>query len=484
MNPLKQLLGQSAIYGLSSVVGRLLNYLLVPLYTRVFSPFEYGEVSVLYAYAALLLVVLTYGMETAYFRFSQTHTPKKAFSTALFSLVISTSAFFFLLAVALAPISQALSFGHQPAYIQYMGLIVGLDALTAMAFAKLRQEQKAWHFASIRLVNILINIGLNLFFIVYCPHVLSQGSSNALVSAVYNPQLGIAYIFIANLVASAITFVIVLPQLLDVDWRFDRSLWMKMMPYALPLMLAGLAGMVNETLDRVLLNSLLPSDVAASEIGLYSAFYKLSIIMTLFVQTFRFAAEPFFFAQATQRDAKAIYAKVMKYFFIVTAFIFLAVTMYYDIVKQFIGSEFHDPRGALIVPILLFANLLLGVYYNLSVWYKLTEKTIYGAWISVFGAGITIVMNVLLIPSLGFVGSAWATLCCYFLMVVCSYFLGRKHYPIAYPLARMATYFVLMMCLYFISTAWPMGMGINSLYLLFFVGIAWALERPKKNVTS
>ena len=484
MNPLKQLLGQSAIYGLSSVVGRLLNYLLVPLYTRVFSPFEYGEVSVLYAYAALLLVVLTYGMETAYFRFSQTHAPQKAFSTALFSLLISTSGFLCLLGFALDPIARALSFGHHPEYIQYVGLIVGLDALTSMAFAKLRQEQKAWRFASIRLVNILINIGLNLFFIVYCPYVLSQGTPNALISAVYNPELGIAYIFIANLVASAITFVILLPQLLDVDWRFDRSLWLKMMPYALPLMFAGLAGMVNETLDRVLLNSLLPADVASSEIGLYSAFYKLSIIMTLFIQTFRFAAEPFFFAQEKNKDAKAIYAKVMKYFFIVTAFIFLSVCMYFDLVKQFIGSDFHDDRGGLIVPILLLANLFLGVYYNLSVWYKLTEKTIYGAWMSFFGAGITIGLNLWLIPILGFVGSAWATLGCYVLMVVLSYFLGRKHYPIPYPLARIATYFVLMMGLYVFSTLWPLGMAANTLYLVTFISLVWILERPKKTVTS
>ncbi|MEE3037795.1 MAG: oligosaccharide flippase family protein [Bacteroidota bacterium] len=484
MNPLKQLLGQSAIYGLSSVVGRLLNYLLVPLYTRVFSTFEYGEVSVLYAYAALLLVVLTYGMETAFFRFSQTHTPPKAFSTALFSLLISTSAFFCLLGFALDPIAQALSFGHHPEYIQYVGLIVGLDALTCMAFAKLRQEQKAWRFASIRLVNILINIGLNLFFILYCPYVLSQGTPNALISAVYNPELGIAYIFIANLVASAITFVILLPQLLDVDWRFDRSLWLKMMPYALPLMFAGLAGMVNETLDRVLLNSLLPSDVASSEVGLYSAFYKLSIIMTLFIQTFRFAAEPFFFAQEKNNAAKAIYAKVMKYFFIVTAFIFLSVCMYFDLVKQFIGSDFHDERGGLIVPILLLANLFLGVYYNLSIWYKLSEKTIYGAWMSLFGAGITIGLNLWLIPILGFVGSAWATLSCYALMVVLSYFLGRKHYPIPYPLARITTYFVLMMGLYALSTFWPLGMAANTFYLVTFISLVWILERPKKTVTS
>lgn len=485
MNPLKQLLGQSAIYGLSSVVGRLLNYLLVPLYTRVFSPFEYGQVSLLYAYAALLLIVLTYGMETAYFRFSQTTKhAQKVYSTALLSLLFTTGVFFILISTAVQPIAESMSFGSHPEYIQYIALIVGLDALASISFAKLRQEHRAWRFAVIRLINIALNIALNLFFIVYCPFHMAQEETHPFISAVYSADLGIAYIFIANLLASAITLLLLLPQMLACPWRIDRALWLKMMPYALPLMLAGLAGMINETLDRVLLNALLPTDLASSEIGLYSAFYKLSIIMTLFIQTFRFAAEPFFFAQEKRKDAKLIYAKVMKYFLIVTAFIFLTVMMYYDIVKQFIGPNFHDERGATIVPILLLANLFLGIYYNLSVWYKLTEKTIYGAWMALFGAAITIGMNLLLIPSLGFVGSAWATLCCYALMVLLSYFLGRKQYPVPYPLLRMGGYFVMTMCLYFISVHWPKGMAFNTCYLLVFVLVVWALERPKKSVTS
>jgi O-antigen/teichoic acid export membrane protein len=223
------------------------------------------------------------------------------------------------------------------------------------------------------------------------------------------------------------------PEMSKSLWRFDKALWRKMMVYALPLMVAGLAGITNETIDRILLQYLLPADISASEICLYSAFYKLSIIMTLFVQTFRFAAEPFFFSQERERNAKQVYAQVMKYFSIVTAFIFLSVMIYYDLVKQFIGTSFHDERGATIVPILLLANLFLGLYYNLSVWYKLTEKTSYGAYMSLFGAAITIVLNLVLIPYFGFVGSAWATLCCYFLMALCSYFLGQKYYPIPYP---------------------------------------------------
>jgi len=245
-------------------------------------------------------------------------------------------------------------------------------------------------------------------------------------------------------------------------------------------MLAGLAGITNETIDRVLLKHLLPSEISASEIGIYSAFYKLSIIMTLFVQTFRFAAEPFFFAQEKEANAKAVYALVMKYFMIVTAFIFLLVTIYYDLFKQFLGSEFHDERGLVIVPILLLANLFLGLYYNLSVWYKLTEKTLFGAYMSLFGAVITIILNLILIPKMGFVGSAWATLWCYVLMVFSSYLLGRKYYPIPYSLGRIGFYFMLMLGLYFSSIHWSLGMLNNTLYLIIFIAVAFVLERPRK----
>jgi len=486
VNPLKNLLGQTAIYGLSSIVGRLLNYLLVPLYTRYFTTSEYGDVTLLYAYVAFLLIVLTYGMETAFFRFSQQHPNKPTvYSTSLISLIVSSSLFVGIMLFNAQAIADALSFSSHPEYVQYFALILGLDALSAISFAKLREQNRALRFAAIRLINIFINIGLNLFFIVYCPLVIANNLEGIeLVQSIYSEDVGIGYIFISNLVASGLTVLLFVPEMVKSTWRFDTVLWLKMMIYALPLMLAGLAGITNETIDRILLNYLLPAEISASEIGLYSAFYKLSIIMTLFVQTFRFAAEPFFFAQEKEKNAKAVYASVMKYFTIVTAFIFLSVTIYYDLVKQFVGSDFHDDRGAIIVPILLLANLFLGLYYNLSVWYKLTEKTLFGAYMSLFGAGITIVLNLLLIPKLGFVGSAWATLFCYFLMVLCSYFLGRKHYPIAYPLGRIALYFALMLGLYFSSINWSFGMVNNTLYLIIFIAVAFALERPKKQAET
>ena len=461
MNPLKKLASQTVIYGLSSVVGRLLNYLLVPLYTRYFLPAEYGVVTELYAYVAFLVVMLTYGMETAFFRFSKKVETAKVYSTTLISLLISSVVFVGLIFLNSSAISQWLGYANHPEYIQFFALIIGMDAVASISFSKLREQDKAMRFAFIRIVNIMVNIGLNLYFIVY-------------------QEYGIAYIFIANLVASAITLLMLFPQMISSSWVFDKKLWKKMMIYALPLLIAGLAGMTNETIDRILLKHLLPNtDMAASELGLYGAFYKLSIIMILFIQTFRFAAEPFFFAQEKEANSRKIYADVMKYFTIIMAIIFLGVTIFYDVIKGFLGSEYHDERGFLVVSILLLANLFLGIYYNLSIWYKLTEKTKYGAYLSIFGAIITLSFNFTLIPVLGFVGCAWATLVCYFSMTVASYYLGKRHFSVPYQVKRIALYLFGMLCIYFCIYFTNLNMWINSLFLLGFVIFVYRLEKPK-----
>jgi len=461
LNPLKKLASQTAIYGLSSVVGRLLNYLLVPLYTRYFLPAEYGVVTELYAYVAFLVVMLTYGMETAFFRFSKKEETTKVYSTTLISLLISSVVFVGLIFLNSSAISQWLGYANHPEYIQFFALIIGMDAVASISFAKLREQDKAMRFAFIRIINIMVNIGLNLYFIVY-------------------QEYGIAYIFIANLVASAITLLMLFPQMISSSWVFDKKLWKKMMIYALPLLIAGLAGMTNETIDRILLKHLLPNtDIAASELGLYGAFYKLSIIMILFIQTFRFAAEPFFFAQEKEGNSRKIYADVMKYFTIIMAFIFLGVTIFYDVIKGFLGSEYHDERGFLVVSILLLANLFLGIYYNLSIWYKLTEKTKYGAYLSIFGAIITLSLNFTLIPVLGFVGCAWATLVCYFSMTVASYYLGKRHFSVPYQVKRIALYLFGMLCVYFCIYFTNLNMWINSLFLLGFIIFVYRLEKPK-----
>ena len=461
MNPLKKLASQTAIYGLSSVVGRLLNYLLVPLYTRYFLPAEYGVVTELYAYVAFLVVMLTYGMETAFFRFSKKEESSKVYSTTLISLLISSVVFVGLIFLNSSAISQWLGYANHPEYIQFFALIISTDAVASISFAKLREQDKAMRFAFIRIVNIMVNIGLNLYFIVY-------------------QEYGIAYIFIANLVASVITLLMLSPQMISSSWVFDKKLWKKMMIYALPLLIAGLAGITNETIDRILLKHLLPNnDIAASELGLYGAFYKLSIIMILFIQTFRFAAEPFFFAQEKEGNSRKIYADVMKYFTIIMAIIFLGVTIFYDVIKGFLGSEYHDERGFLVVSILLLDNLFLGIYYNLSIWYKLTEKTKYGAYLSILGAIITLSLNFTLIPVLGFVGCAWATLVCYFSMTVASYYLGKRHFSVPYHVKRIALYLFGMLCIYFCIYFTNLNMWINSLFLLGFVIFVYRLEKPK-----
>ena len=487
MNPLKQLAGQTAIYGLSSIVGRLLNYLLVPLYTRYFIPAEYGVVTELYAYVAFLVIILTYGLETAFFRFSQKQYDKKlVYSTSLISLIVSSILFVVLMISSQQSIANWLEYPQNPEYVMWFALIIGLDAISAISFAKLREQRQAARFALVRLVNIFINIGLNLFFIIYCPYALENGlPTTDLVNSVYDPRVGVGYIFIANLFASGVTILMLLPEMIKSSWTFNTMLWKKMMWYAFPLLVAGLAGMTNETIDRILLKQLLPVGVdKMAAIGVYGAFYKISIIMILFIQTFRFAAEPFFFSQEKQHNSRKTYADVLKYFTILASLIFLSVMLYLDVVKHFIGSSFHSKEGIEIVPILLMANLFLGIYYNLSIWYKLTEKTGYGAILAIFGAVITLTLNIILIPKIGFIGSAWATLFCYFSMMIASLLMGRKYYAIPYDLKRVFTYIFLSFALYKISVYFETSMLINTVYLFVFIIVVFVLEKSKKEVIS
>ena len=481
MNPLKKLASQTAIYGLSSVVGRLLNYLLVPLYTRYFLPEEYGVVTELYAYVAFLVIILTYGIETAFFRFSQKENNRIVYSTSLISLLFSSLLFIILMFVFSENISSSIGYPNNQEYVKWFALIIGLDAISSISFAKLRALNKATRFALIRLVNIFINIGLNLFFIIYCPYAIENNlQSLNFVNSVYSPSVGVGYIFIANLFASAITILMLLPEMINSVWIFERNLWKKMMIYASPLLIAGLAGMTNETIDRILLKYLLhESSNISREIGLYGAFYKLSIIMILFIQTFRFAAEPFYFSQEREHNSRKIYADVMKYFIIVTSFIFLIVTTFYDFFINFLGSKYHDERGFLVVSVLLFANFFLGIYYNLSIWYKLTEKTRYGAYIAIFGASITIILNILLIPVFGFVGCALATLICYSSMVLLSFYLSNKHFPIPYNYYRILMYFFLMIFIYLIIYYANFTLIIEILFLIAYCLLVYVFEKPK-----
>lgn len=455
MNPLKRLLGQTAIYGLSSIVGRLLNYLLVPLYTRVFLPNEYGVVVELYAYVGFFNVILTYGMETSFFRFSEKYKDYlRVFSTAISSLFISTSVFLLIGLLLSGGIANYLQYQNNVEYIVWFVLIISLDTLAAIPFAKLRLQNKAIKFAVIKFINIGINILLNLFFLILCPLILKQ-NPDSFFNLIYSERVGVGYIFISNLIASAITLFLLIPEFKGFNFSFENTLLKEMLRYSWPLLIAGLAGMVNETLDRILLKAfiVIPDYVADShkyimgQIGIYGANYKISIFMTLFIQAFRYTAEPFFFSQMSKSDSKKIYADVMKFFVLFCLLVFLSINLFIDIVKLFIDSNYYS--GLHIVPILLGANLFLGIIFNLSIWYKLTNRTKFGALIAIFGAIITIVLNIILIPYIGYTGSAVATLVCYFLMAVLSYILSKKYFPIPYNLKRIFGYSLLALILYF-----------------------------------
>jgi len=484
LSPLKKLASQTAIYGLPTIVGRLLNYFLTPIHTTQFpNPAEYGDVTSAYSYVSFLLIFLTYGMETTLFRFSQSEIEKeKVYSTALTSLLISSSSFIVLACLFAAPISDWLKFEGHPEYIIWFAVILGCDAFSAIPFAKLREQGKAKRFAIIKSINIAINIGLNVFFVWFCKDVYDAPESDykAFVEKIYDPTIGIGYIFISNLCASVITLLLLGPEILNVKWKIDPELWMRMMKYGLPLLIAGMAGMINETLDRTIIPHLIPGELGKSMNGIYGACYKVAILMTIFIQAFRFAAEPFFFSQSKEKDSKETNAIIMKYFVLICSVIFLGTTMNLPWIQYFVGENYRV--GMNVVPILLLANLFLGIFINQSIWYKLTGQTGYGALLTIFGAIITISLNFYWIPRIGYLGSAWATLICYASMMVLSYFLGNKHYPVNYDLKRIFTYLGLSLTLYFLTLliqteSVAINLVVNNVFLVGFILFGWKMEK-------
>lgn len=492
MSPLRKLAGQTAIYGVSSIVGRLLNYLLVPFYTRIFSREQFGVVTEMYAYVAFLVVILTYGMETAFFRFSaKSGNPGNVFSTILLS-VISTSALFIVMcSIFSVPLGTWLGYPNHTVYVIWFAFIVGLDAISAIPMARLRQQNKAKRFLFISLANVLVNIGLNIFFLVYCrgQYDTHGDAANWLVKSVYDPEIGVGYVFISNLVASIVKILLLSPQILRAQLQYHWGLMRQMLRYALPLMILGLAGIVNETIDRVLLKHLLdlPKAEALAEVGVYGACYKVAIIMSLGIQAFRYAAEPFFFAEEKAKNAKETYASVMRYYVIMAAFLFLGIMLFIDVVMLFVGEEFRE--GQKVVPILLVAYVFYGIVFNLSFWFKLSERTTWGAAISIFGALITIGLNVWLIPIIGYMGSAWATLASYTAMMIVSFGLSKVYYPIPYDLKRIALYLLLAGAIYLASgyiqpeADW-LKYGVAVLLLAFFGAVVWFSESRKKPLLS
>ena len=483
MSAFKKLASETAIYGLPTIVGRLINFFLVPLYTGLFNPDDFGVITSMYAYAGFFNVALTYGMETTFFRFASAHPENdKVYSTAYNSVIVTSLLFLFIAIAFKQPIADWMEIGDTPQYFLWFAIIAVFDALVAIPFVKLRQHGKAIKYAALRSFNIAVNILVNVFFLLLCPYLLAQGYD--WVNTIYDPSIGIGYIFIAQLVASVITWPFVYPENMQFNFGFDFKLWKKMIVYALPLLFVGMAGMVNELIDRILLPKLLPADIADYELGLYGAAYKLSILMTIFVQAYRMAAEPFLFNRSRSEGANETYATLMNYFVIVSCVIFLFVIFF---LQQFAdlflrNKVYHE--GLYVVPILLLANLFLGIYYNLSIWYKLADRTIVGSYISIAAAVITIVLNFITIPLISYEGSAWTTLIAYFFMAVACYITGKKQYHIPYQLNKIYVYLLSMALFYLIyqilqNSNGKVSIGVSITLLIAYMGLAYAVEKGK-----
>lgn len=452
LNPFRKLIGDTAIYGLSSIVGRFLNWWLVPYYSVLFLPGEYGIVTNLLAYEAFLLIILTYGMETGYFRFaSRSDQPEKVYSTSQMPLFVTSTLFLVFVLIFAQPIASLIGYASNPEYIRILAAVVAIDAFTSIPFARLRLDNRPIKFATVKMINIGLNIGFNLFFLSLCPFILRHFPDNP-VKWVYSADIGVGYVFISYLLASISTLLLLYKEIFSMKWEIDKPLLRKMLSYSFPILVIGVAGMVNQNIDKILIPFLVPEDKDPMfQVGIYGANYKLAVLMNMFIQAFRYAFEPFFFSRSSSSatDDPKLYATVMKYFVIFGMVIFLGMTLFIDIVKLIIDSRYHE--GLKVVPLVLLANLFFGIFFNLSIWYKIKDMTRYGAYIALIGAAITLVLNIILIPVMGYMGSAIAVLICFFVMMIITYIWGQKYYFVPYDLKRISTYFVLGFILYFIS---------------------------------
>ena len=477
MSALKTLFKQTFIYGLATVLPRMLSFLLVFIHTKkgvLKNVADYGEVSIIYSVFIVLNVVLAYGMETAFFRFYNKESNKdKVIGTSAISLICSSVIFFVLAFLAKDHIANY--FNLNPKYINLVIWILFLDALVIIPFAWLRANQKPMRYAILKIVNVAINLGLNVLFLQFLKDL---ASNNSLFSSIYQTDFEVNYIFIANLIASVVTFILLLSFYTKIKYVFSKQLFKQMMTYAYPVLIAGIAFSINEAFDRFLLNDLLPQDIAKTEIGMYSACYKLALFMTLFATAFRLGIEPYFFSHAKSDNPQKNYAKILEFFVAIGAFILVCVVVFSDILKVIFIRNDELWEAMWIVPILLLANFCLGIYHNLSVWYKVTDKTKFGAYISIAGAVVTLILNYWLIPIISYKGSAIATLCAYAVMMSLSFYFGRKYYPIPYNFKKMITYLLISISfsmVYFYQFRENYWIGISG--IIVFLAIVYALEK-------
>ena len=482
MANLKSLAKDTAIYGLSSIIGRFLNYLLVPLYTAKLSAASggYGVITNVYAYTALLLVILTYGMETTFFRFANKseENPKTVYSTTLIS-VGTTSLLFVLLVLAFLPgIAGWMGYSAHPEYVGVMATVVALDAFQAIPFCYLRYQRKPIKFAALKLLFIFLNIGLNLLYFVVLPKL--YGKYPDAVGTIYDPSVGVGYAFFINLACTGLITFFFWKELTGIKYKFDWSLLKRMLSYSWPLLVLGIDGILNQTFDKMMFPKIYGDHAdTQSQLGIYGAAVKIAMIMALITQAFRYAYEPFVFGKSEDKDNRETYAQAMRYFIIFTLLAFLAVIAWLDVFKYIIAPDYWS--GLKVVPIVMAAEIMMGIYFNLSFWYKLIDKTIWGAWFSGIGCAVLILVNVLFVPKYGYMACAWGGFAGYATAMTLSYLVGQKYYPIRYPMRDIAMYTVVAAILFAammlpVENMW-LKLAYRTVLMLLFVGLIYRKER-------
>lgn len=488
MAGLKSLAKDTAIYGLSSIIGRFLNYLLVPLYTIKLSAASggYGVVTNIYAMTALLLVVLTYGMETGFFRFAnkKDEDPLKVYSSTLITVGGSSVLFVLFCLVFIEPIAGFLGYADHPEYIAMMAIVVALDAFQCIPFAYLRYRKRPIKFAGIKMLFVVSNILLNLFFLVLCPWL--NAHSPETISWFYDPGYGVGYVFLANLICTSLQMLFFVNELRGFQYVLDKALIKRMFSYSFPILILGLAGILNQTVDKIIFPFLLDNaNEARVQLGIYGAASKIAMVMAMFTQAFRYAYEPFVFGKEKDGDSRQTYASAMKFFVIFTLLAFLAVMFYMDILRYIITPDYWP--GLKVVPIVMAAEMFMGVYFNLSFWYKLIDETRWGAYFSLIGCIIIVLLNIIFVPIYGYIACAWAGLAGYFTVTILSYFVGQKKYPINYDLKGIGLYVLLAAVLYVASVfIVPENVVFRLLFRtgLLFVFIAFIVKKdlPLKQI--
>jgi O-antigen/teichoic acid export membrane protein len=488
LSGIKKLAGQTLWYGIPTIASRFLGYLMNLSLPLLFAqPASTADLTQVYAIIPFLNILFTYGLETAYFRFSQEGDQKKLYNTLSVSLIISTILFTIVLLLFSNTIAGWANLENHPEYITWMAAIIFFDAISTLAFARLRQENRPKRYAFARIAGVVMNIVVVVLFLGIIPKYVQQ-HQHSFLGTFYNKNIGIGYYLIGNLCGSILTFLVLRKEFAQIRLNFDTALWKKVMHYSYPLVIVGMGGMVNDMLSRLIYQHVvdLPEHEAKTQLGIFGNIYRLAVLITIMIQAFRMAAEPFFFSRAKEENPQRVYARVMKFFVIACCFMFLFISLYIDVFAWFFEA-IHKPawiEGLNIVPLLALGNIFLGIYYNLSIWYKLSNKNMSGAAITLAGAILTIILNILLIPRFHYLGAAIATFCCYLFMMIVSYIMGQKHYPVPYARKKLIAYIVIVVLIYLIhiglTLIWANRWFNLATATLLLAAFTWFISRVEQ----